>query len=686
MSSIDVPLDALFFSEVIKHNTKPDGTMKDKNLLARMQHPICLKCQDYQREKYPDKPFKIGCKGIYSDRDFSEMEIAYQRQNPDEEFTDEIRDQIRDTYDVVFWAQRNIIVTNDKGDLSPFEARWYQEEILRCTARKKIDRLGRGLGKTTCGIIEELHKVLTRKNLEILIVCPADAQAEKWYTEINFQLKNSPTLQSLDVKQKQQPFKIFEFENGSKISIFTAGSASGRGANAVRSQNPRRTRIDEQDYLNDNDYKAIDPLIERFPGVSEFHGSSTPTGARTRFWQMCTQMPDYREFHFPISVHPNWSEDLELLYRQQAKTEDVYRHEYLAEFSDPSAGVFKNLHINTAKTLYTNLNAPGLKGYDCERYNPAWRYAMGIDWNGRGTGTRIRVVGYDPETKVRRCVDKATIDKEGFTTTDSISAIISMNKKWHCDDIYLDYGFGFAQDELVHLAGTNGKDADTKKLKDAKIIDFGAELTFNKLVPNRDPNKQNRYLPDPKDEELRRRTKPFMVEGAVLAFEHGLVQFSDLDTVLEEQLRAYRVKTYSSHGYANTYETDDNTGDHDLDAFMLALMAIEQRYGLFATKESYRRLASFGFAPGWGIPAPMSASSNPQENSLIDQKLQRAGIPSRQVPQDKNKEYRIAYMTRNASGRPSAMITPVYRGGNRPNSIPSRTSIFKKPPSSRGKF
>lgn len=686
-NSIDVPLDSLFLSEVIKNNTRPDGTEKDLQLMQRLENPICQKCHVDYKLKYPGKPFLPSCKGIYTERDFTAREVAFKKAFPEDDYTNEDRDNDRAIYDVVFWAQKNIVVKNDEGDLIPFEARWYQEEILRCTARRKVDRLGRGLGKTICGVIEELHKALTRKNLDTLIVCPADSQSEKWYTEIEFQLNNSPTLKNLDVGQKQQPFKTFKFKgSGSTISIFTAGSASGRGANAVRSQDPWRVRLDEQDYLNEEDYKAIGPLISRHEPVSEFHGSSTPTGERSEFWRMCTQMPAYREFYFPISVHPLWSDEMELTCRQQAKTDDIYRHEYLAEFSDPSSGVFKSQHVDVARIIYSDPNRPSLRGYDCEKYTAAWRYFMGVDWNGKGTGTRIRVVGYDPETKIRRCVAKLIVDRPGYTTMDSIQSIVEMNKQWHCEEIFIDAGFGFAQDELIRLAGQMGKDRDTQKLKDIHTVDFGAQLKLNRLVSNRDPAKQTRYLPDPKDEELKRMTKPFMVEGAVLAFEHRLVQFSDEDSILDEQLRAYRVKTYSSHGYANVYEADGDCGDHDLDAFMLALMAVEQRYGLFASKESYRRLASFGYIPGWGVPT-IQTSSSERVPSVTDRKLERAGIPSRQGSQDKNDEYRVLYMTRNASGKHSGMIAPVHRGGiDHPNKVPSRTSAFKKGPGPRGGY
>ena len=679
--TIDISLDK-FLSEVNRHNTNPDGSVKDKSLLQRMQNPICQKCHEDYKVKYPGQPFMVSCKGVYTDSYFEALYKAYQNANPDEELTQELKDEIRESLDVVFWARRNIVVKDDVGNLVPFEARWYQEETLRCTSRHKVDRWGRGLGKTICGVIEELHKSVIRKGLDILIVCPADAQSEKWYTEIDFQIQHSPSLRGMLKQQKQQPFKFFKLNNDSTISIFTAGSASGRGANSLRGQDPWRVRLDEQDYLNENDYKAIDPLIVRHEPISEFHGSSTPTGDRGKFWQMCTQMPNFREFYFPITVHPNWSEELEVMYRQQAKTEDVYNHEYLALFSDPASGVFKSIHIDAAKAIYENKNYPVLKGYDTEHYNAAWRYFMGVDWNGAGTGTRIRVVGYNPETKIRRCVAKKTVDSPGLTTQDSINAIIQLNKAWHCDEIYVDAGFGFAQDELIRMAGKMSKDADTQKLKDIHTIDFGAQLKFNRLVSKRDEQlKKTRYLPDPKDEELKRPTKPFMVEGAVMAFEHNLVQFSTLDVVLEEQLRSYRVKTYSAHGYANTYEADGGVGDHDLDAFMLALMAVEQKYGLLANADQYRKMAQFSYVPGWGVPVPENEPGRIDTPTTDEKKLQRAGIPSRQINADKNNEYRLVRILNGRPGRPGGIIAPANRGPQiQRGKVASRTDVFKKKP------
>jgi hypothetical protein len=666
-----LPNGELYLGKVIQHNTRKDGSLKDPGLLRRMDNDICRKCHAQYQEKYPDQSFDVRCHGIYDVEDYIEKQEQFRQQFPDDEAPS--IESIRETLDVAYWSSQHVIVKNDDGDLVPFVARWYQEETLRCTARHKVDRWGRGLGKTTCGVIEELHKVINNKNYEILVVCPADSQSEKWYNEINLQLENSPTLHSSLASQKQQPFKIFRFHNGSSIAIFTAGSASGRGANAVRSQSPRRIRAEEQDYLAEKDWEALDPLIQRYDKAasnpSEFHGSSTPTGDRGKFWEMCNKFTRYREFYFPITVHPDWDEEMELTCRQEAKTEDRYQHEYLAEFGDPASGVFKKMHVDAAMKKYADPDNPRVTGYNTCHYDPAKRHIMGVDWNGEGTGTRIRVVSFDPETKIRRVVAKRTVDSEGWTTTDSIQAIVEMQKAWHCEDVYVDHGFGFAQDELLRMAGHTSADPDVRRLKDIKVIDFGALLETNAIVPKRDPMARAVPKGKEKDEELQRRTKPFMVEGTVMLFEHRLIEFSDTDALLEEQLRAYRVDKYSVHGYANSYKVEGKCGDHDLDALMLALLGIELTYGLFQNKEAYRRLAQLSHVTTFG-----TVQANLQQSEAMAQKREIAGMPSRSKPRPGQTidEHRIAYLMRGG-----AYVVSTRRGQPQRGPIPSRTAIFR---------
>lgn len=647
-----------FLQKSIARDRNADGS--DKGIVRQMQNDICRKCHADYKQKYPGKTFNIKCHGINDQQRFEEKQAQMKELGEDMTL-----DEIREIYDPAYWVSKHIVVKTGDGDYIKIPLRWYQVEALSCTSPRKVDRWARGMGKSSTGIGEELHMAMTRKKIEIMIVCPQQTQAEMWYMGILEQLENSSELQGVLAQQKQSPYYFLRFNNGSIIKIFTAGSGSGKKGGAMRGQNPRRIRLDEQDYLAEGDYDAIMPLLRRFKELT-FHGSSTPTGLRGQYYRMCKELPEYKEFFYPITDHPDWSEDQRETYMLEAKTMDRFVHEFLAEFGDPKAGVFKSLFIDRALL-------PGYWHKDA-RPNPTKRYVMGIDWNGKGTGTRIYVVEYDTTSRKRRCVDRSVVDDPAATTAKSIAEITRLNKKWMCDHIYIDAGFGFAQDELLRGAGVVGKqegDLQTFKLKNIKVVDFGGSLEFNKLVPNREIGE--RKLKTDED-EIKRRTKPFMVEGTVMAFEQELVELSsDDDKLLETQMRGYRVKTWSAHGVPASYETDAESGDHDLDAFMLAMLGIEIEYGLFRTKEAVRRLAQIVHVAGWGLGAsspaiPSASLPSTSPEATQSEVAKRSGVQSRTpAPSAPPMSGRSLHNGRSSFGGP---MTPGSVGSR----VPSRTS------------
>jgi hypothetical protein len=671
------PDDQEFFANTIKRDHEAAGTDQEGILRRILGCKQCQDCVAAYKQKHPGKAFGIKCVGVYDMADYEAMQ-ADQKAIDENDF-DSI-DEIREIYDPAFWATRYMVLRDDQGNIEPCAPRAYQEEALRCTSPRKVDRWGRGLGKTLCGVIEELHFISINKNTEVMVVAPSQAQAQLWWDEIVFQIENSPALGGNDflISKKQQPYYYMRFGNGSVIKIFTAGSKSGKGADSVRSQSPRRIRLEEQDYLADKDYQAIMPLMRRFKNIT-FHGSSTPTGLRGMFWQMCNKLPDYKEFFHPIMDHPNWGTDQlnEEVCLAEAQTLEKYRHEWLAEFGDPTAGVFKSAFVDWAMKPYS------LKTLI---HDPSKRHVMGIDWNGKGTGTRIVVTQYDPATRKRRVVHHEAIDDDKATTKKSFNRIVELNKLWHCDYVYVDAGFGFVQDELIKDIGVQAGtfDSDTAKLKYINVIDFGAKLETNAIVPNRNPD--SKYLADPKDDILKRRTKPFMVEGTVMAFEMELVEVSREYALLEEQLRGFRVKTWTKGGAADTYSTDADSGDHDLDAFMLSMLGIELNYGLWHTKETVRRLVQIAHVSGWGLPSTVISQQaaspvqtpGPPAPAAIERmrelKRETSGVPARTKPESNLQEqYRLLHMARQ-----SYTVAPVNSPGSAGNGrVPSRTSFFQ---------
>jgi hypothetical protein len=274
-----------------------------------------------------------------------------------------------------------------------------------------------------------------------------------------------------------------------------------------------------------------------------------------------------------------------------------------------------------------------------------------------------------PATQVRRCVYKETIDIDGSTTETSLAHIKFLNRIFHLDYIYCDKGFGFAQDELLRKMGRYPDDpqyiADDQKLMRANFIGSRETLKTNALVPKRDPDS-----PFLSDKELERTTKPFMVEGAVMAMEQLKVDIAADDERLEMQMRDYRVKTWSANGQAASYEAK-NEGDHDLDAWILAMLGIELNYGLFFDPTAHIRLARLSYVPTFGAA--------PQEKiEAARVAAAQRGIGSRSDPQKTQQKIQVVYAMRNG-----AFVAPGAGGSSFAYGPGSRTQAFRSAGPSR---
>lgn len=110
--------------------------------------------------------------------------------------------------------------------------------------------------------------------------------------------------------------------------------------------------MDESDYMNDADFDSILALQGERPGITVFL-SSTPTGARKRFWKCCTDPKmHFKEFHYPSMCNPNWGPEMEEEFRHNL-SEAGYTHEILAEFGEQETGVFDKEKLDEAMTYYS---------------------------------------------------------------------------------------------------------------------------------------------------------------------------------------------------------------------------------------------------------------------------------------------------------------------------------------------
>ena len=153
--------------------------------------------------------------------------------------TDEKRDQLLMLLDPVAWAQHEIKVIEPLTErVIPFEARWYQQILLRARDRYQVWRLGRQTGKSVDLCILALWFAFTHATSHVLMMAPYDEQVKRLFWDrpgIDFMINNSEALSSSIVGKitKSPPYTV-HFNNGSTITGMTAGTKSGSSGGAAR--------------------------------------------------------------------------------------------------------------------------------------------------------------------------------------------------------------------------------------------------------------------------------------------------------------------------------------------------------------------------------------------------------------------------------------------------------------------
>jgi len=125
--------------------------------------------------------------------------------------------------DPVLWAEDNVLV-HDQEELKrvPWKPRgatqenitkynlsedaaYYQDLMVRCTAKRTLFRIGRRSGKTWGIVIRALHRLYTRRNYTILVIAPALPQLDIIFNTVTDFIYNSPTLTSDNIRSVKAP-------------------------------------------------------------------------------------------------------------------------------------------------------------------------------------------------------------------------------------------------------------------------------------------------------------------------------------------------------------------------------------------------------------------------------------------------------------------------------------------------
>ncbi|RLA63210.1 MAG: hypothetical protein DRQ88_12725 [Epsilonproteobacteria bacterium] len=429
-----------------------------------------------------------------------------------------------------------------------WKARWYQDLMLKCTAFRKVNRIGRRAGKTETLCVKMMHYAYTNEYTTSLVIAPYKNQVGLIFDRLEYFLSVSPGIKASIKRNTKNPYRV-ELHNGSKIMGFTSGTRTGAKSTGIRGQDAHAIFLDEADFLGPSDFEVILAILASRPDCYLW-ASSTPIGKREMYWRWCTDKSlGFKEFHYPSSVSPSWTKETEILERSMY-SEQGYNHEFDANFGEEAEGVFLNKFIDD------NLHKFKLGKI---KKNKNSLYTIGVDWNTSEKGTHIIVTEWNQELNdgngAFRPVEKIIISQIEFTQTVACEEIIRLNAKWDPAAIYVDQGFGYAQIETLHKYGL--KHLETGLVQRVKGINFGDKIEI------RDPATR---------EKVKKHIKPFMVNLCVKRLEDGYMMLPEEEDVkhgLVGQMRDYTVIRRSAVGQP-IFSDDD---DHSLVAWMLSIYA-----------------------------------------------------------------------------------------------------------------
>lgn len=474
-----------------------------------------------------------------------------------DELSEDDIEELISIYDPVTWAKKYLLQKH--GGWKPRASKKgipYQSMMIRCKSPRIVSRAGRRLGKSASLVVRILHKAFTfmgttKPTFNIVIFTPYQSQLDVIFKMMEVFIDGNPRLMSMitanngAIPTRKNPNYSLEINNGVCIKGFVSGSAAVRGSAADF------LVLDEASYLSREDTDSVVALINEHPDV-EVWVSSTPKGEKDWFFDRCIDK-NYVTMHFPSNkFHPNWNASMEDSFRTQL-SEHGYKTEVLAVFDEDGTGVFQKDYVNRA---YKNINM----NYQQREEN--WIYGCGVDWNSSKNGTQIKIVGFDITERRFRVVDTKSIAIAGWTQTKAVEEIQNMNRKWLCNFIYVDAGYGAMQIEAIHKIGADAiANSPDKNLIDAKAIDFGSAIEVYDMHIQK---------------KVKKPMKPFLVNNSVLVFENNLIDIPESESKLKTQLCTYMIDGYSPAG-APRFKAGEE-GDHELDALMLALLGFTLEY------------------------------------------------------------------------------------------------------------
>lgn len=516
------------------------------------ENHMCDRCILDYKERFDKgetkKVFPPVCVGPYSQYKGLSKDMFLQDGNTEEEWVvySTMNNPIKWAEQELGWVTRGFDKVKKKN-----MNRWYQRELLDCSAERKILRSGRRIGKTDSLVVNALFKAANNKDFKVLVIAPYEAQVQVFFKRIDELVAESATLKYKVTRRRSNP-EYIEFSNGATIKGFcSSASSGGNGGNKVRGQSANYIILDESDYLMEADMEAIMAILAS-DSKCLLHEASTPTGARQGFWKRATDKSQgFKEFHYYSHISPEYTKEVDDYFRSNYSY-DGYLREFLAEFGEETLGVFQK------EKILSNIGEYTLAESRQEGPQPGWHYILGADWNGRAIGVHMVVVGLNPLKEEYKIVDKQVVKQKQFTQDSAVKTMIQMHKYWGTEFMYVDQGYGEYQVETIQKIGYDANDIDL--MKAIKPIAMGG----------------TRMIIDPiTKEEEKKNTKPFSINLTAQKVERGQITFPQGEDYMNDdewgivaEFCGFQIVRIGENG-APKYSREH---DHSLTSVVLAIL------------------------------------------------------------------------------------------------------------------
>lgn len=522
------------------------------------KYKMCELCIADQKKKYNGQT-PITCTGL---RDYTTALRPKYGDKVDTiigQLDDESALELKSYFGVDDWFKFNV------RDEKFYAYRWYQDLITSCSAKQKVVRCGRRIGKSYSIIMYLLYRIATaERELNILVAAPQVTMINE-ISDTLIDITNTLGQEGFIVSKRSSPILEIKFFNGSVLKGITL-SNDGKSARGKRAD---IILIDETDFVDKKAMDAIEAVRLDNPNV-ELILTSTPKGEGNLY--NYSQAEQTKEFHYPSYVIPHYS-DVEDKALRASLSEIGFAQEILALFGIDQDSVFQQHFIERSYPLI-------IKEFYNEDYVLADRgrfiVLIGVDWNHNQNGTRIVVTAYDKLVQRFFVIEKRNISKLKYTQAVAVNLVVELNRKYHADHIMCDEGFGIGQVTELRIRGEEqyGKvpiGHPDLKLVDTMSVQFGSSLEIKDPISN---------------ETLKKNTKQYIVENAQKLLESSKLALDETqDNDLIMQMKNYNILRTGIRG--NVYKPrDKKIGDHDLDAYMLTLFCFDKVYGIYINTQS----------------------------------------------------------------------------------------------------